>query len=167
MVEQMDEAEFIRALTEVSGDEATKVSDQWMETFFEMPDKQVIEGFVKIIKAVDSLPEEKQDKIAKIVSKTWYKSRFPRDTRGFQLFRKAVSSLDGDVGKVYIDMIPIHLLEQIIKTRTRLKENFNILAGLVTTPEIRAIIQQVAHEEGEHAKGLQTMLDGLKISYYF
>jgi hypothetical protein len=162
----MDEAEFVTVLSEALEDEATKVSEEWMETFFEMPDEQVIEGFVKIIKAVDSLPEEKQNKIAKIVAKTWYKSRFPRDTRGFQLFRRAVSSLSGDVGKVYIDMIPIHLLEEIIKTRTLVKENLEMLADLVTTPEIRAIIQQVAYEEGEHANRLKTMLDGLKISEY-
>jgi hypothetical protein len=159
----MDEAEFITALSEEPEDEATKISDQWMETFFEMPDEQVIEGFVKIIKAVDSLSEEKQDKIAKIVSKTWYKSRFPRDTRGFELFRGAVSSLPGDVGKRYINMIPIHLLEEIIKTRTLVKKNFETLAELVTTPEIRAIMQQVSYEEGEHANHLKTMLDGLKL----
>jgi hypothetical protein len=160
----MDEAELVTALSAAPEDEATKISDEWMKTFFEMPDEQVIEGFVKIIKDVDSLPEEKQDKIAKIVAKTWYKSRFPRDTRGFKLFRRAVSSLPGDVGKVYIDMIPIHLLEEIIKTRTFVKENFKMLAELVTTFEIRAIIQQVAYEEGEHANRLKTMLDGLKIS---
>jgi hypothetical protein len=164
MVEQIDEAEFIKTLSEAPEDVATNISDQWMETFFEKPDEQVIEGFVKIIKAVDSLPEEKQDKIAKIVAMTWYKSRFPRDTRGFQLFKEAVSSLSGDVGKVYIDMIPIHLLEEIIKTRTLVKENFEMLAELVTTPEIRAIIRQVAYEEGEYANRLKTMFDGLKIS---
>jgi hypothetical protein len=160
----MDEAEFITALSATPEDEATKISDQWMETFFELPDEKVIEGFVKIVKAVDSLPEEEQDKIAKIVAMTWYKSRFPRDTRGFKLFKSAVSSLPEDVGKLYVDMIPIHLLEEIIKTRTFVKENFKMLAELVTTPEIRAIIQHVAYEEGEHANRLKTMLDGLKMS---
>jgi hypothetical protein len=163
----MDEAEFVTALSEAPEDEGTKISDEWMETFFGMPDEQVIEGFVKIIKNVDSLPEEKQDKLAKIVAKTWYKSRFPRDTRGFQLFKRAVSSLSGDVGKLYIDMIPIHLLEEIIKTITLVKENFEMLAELVTTFEIRSIIQQVAYEEGAHANRLKTMLDGLKISEDF
>jgi hypothetical protein len=163
----MDEAEFVTTLSEASEDEATKISGHWMNTFFEMPDEQVIEGFVKIIKNVDSLPEEKQDRLAKIVAKTWYKSRFPRDARAFKLFKEAVSSLSGDVGKVYIDMIPIHLLEEIIKTRTLVKENFEMLADLVTTFEIRAIIQQVAYEEGEHANRLKTMLDGLKISEDF
>lgn len=163
LVEQMDEAKLVIALSEEPEDKATKISDQWMETFFELPDEQVVEGFVKIIKAVDSLSEEKQEKVAKIVARTWYKSRFPRDTRGFELFRSAVSSLPGDVGKLYIDMIPIHLLEEIIKTRTLVKKNFETLAELVTTPEIRAIIQQVAYEEGEHANRLKTMFDSLKL----
>ena len=163
MVEQMDEAEFITAISKAPEDEATKISREWMEKFFKMPDDQVIKGFVKIVKAVDLLTEEKQEKIAKIVAKTWYESKFPRDTREFELFRRAVSSLPGDTGKLYIDMIPIHLIEEVIETKTRVKENFNLLANLVTTPEIRAIIHQVAYEEEEHLNHIKTLLQGLKI----
>jgi hypothetical protein len=160
----MNEAEAMAAISNASDDEAMKIVDEFNEMALDKSDDQCIDSFVRMLKVIGSLSVEKQDKIAKIIAKYYFKAEFPRDLRMFNLYNKAVKSLPKDVGTSYVSSIPIYILEEILKTKKLGYEKFKILSEVVTTPELRALMQAVTYEEEEHANHLRTILSGLKIN---
>lgn len=57
----------------------------------------------------------------------------------------------------------IKTLEEIIKAEKLMKDRFTRLSEQATTPEMRALFTELAHEEAEHEKELSARLTAIKL----
>jgi rubrerythrin len=57
----------------------------------------------------------------------------------------------------------IKTLEEIVKAEKHMKEKFTKLAKSASTPEMRALFQELAHEEANHEKEVSEKLIALRL----
>jgi hypothetical protein len=159
-------SEYVQLLNrsgEVSDEEAKETFAKRVKTFTEMPDKEVVEEVIGMLKVADPLPNDVKDKIAEHYSATLFILPDESRARIRGLFREALSNFPGEVQKQYLTLVQIHILDEIVQIKRSMKEKFKKFAEEAPAPETRLIFQELVNEEDEHLNHLIETLGGLKI----
>jgi hypothetical protein len=148
---------------EISDAEAKETFGERVKMFGEMPDNQVVEEVISMLKVADPLSNEVKDRIAKHYAATLFILPDESRARIRGLFREALSTFPNEVQKQYLTWVQIHILGEIVQIKRGMKEKFKKFAEEAPAPETRLIFQELVDEEEEHLNHLIEAIDGLKI----
>jgi demethoxyubiquinone hydroxylase (CLK1/Coq7/Cat5 family) len=130
--------------------EARETFSERVKMFAKMPDDQVVEEIIDMLKVSVTLTNEVKDKIAKHYAATLFILPDKGRARIRGLFREALFTFPGEVQKQYLALTQIHILEEIVQIKKSMKEKFKKFAEEAPAPETRSIFQELVNEEEEH-----------------
>jgi hypothetical protein len=160
----MDEySDFLESLLTSTENEAKKMFNEWIMDLARKPEKEGIEEHVRFLKAFNLRTNEEQTIITELAASYVILNPDNSLSRVSPLFKKVLSITTAEIQKPYVGRLPIKILEEVIKEKGRARDKLRRIAEFVAVPEVRAIFQELYHEETEHETNLKKTLEGLKL----